>query len=71
MFISDSNGQIIVYGGTNINNAVSKPQLLILDTSKIPFTWILQPRADIIDPPLRSHTADIFGDYMIITFGKY
>ncbi|RHZ59341.1 hypothetical protein Glove_364g46 [Diversispora epigaea] len=67
------NDKIIVYGGI-INDAnATDPDLVVLDTNLLPFSW-LAPKVNTINSPpssLYGHSANIIGDYMIVTFGLF
>jgi hypothetical protein len=50
-----------------------QPNIIILDTQKTPFEWNVPLKISSTTgevPQLHSHTADVFGNYMIVAFGK-
>ncbi|RHZ77940.1 hypothetical protein Glove_168g42 [Diversispora epigaea] len=66
-------GYIIIFGGCSYYNGriirvgVS-PKLAALDTNKNPFVWTT--KSEVGAPPsIYGHTANLYNDYMIITFG--
>ena len=65
-------GKIIVYGGAKGTNTITAtPSLAVLDTSTSIYTWsIPTAQQQNSPPPLILHTADLYGDYMIIAFGQ-
>ncbi|GBB84331.1 hypothetical protein RclHR1_10950006 [Rhizophagus clarus] len=65
-------GKIIIYGGAKGPNLTTvTPSLAILDTSTTVYTWsIPQISSQFYPPPLMLHTADLFGNYMIIAYGN-
>ncbi|CAG8569489.1 16819_t:CDS:2 [Dentiscutata erythropus] len=67
--VLDSNGNIIVYGGSNVNNIRSTPDLIILNVAT--YKWSAPSiSSENAPPPLTYHTAAIFKDYMIISNGN-
>ncbi|CAG8446272.1 3610_t:CDS:2 [Acaulospora colombiana] len=67
------NGQIIIYGGENINFTPVTPNLAILNTSVTPYNWYIPTiNAGPYDPPLLAeHSATMYEDLMIIAFGIF
>ncbi|RHZ77942.1 hypothetical protein Glove_168g44 [Diversispora epigaea] len=69
-------GHIIIFGGISYSGGdvyiVSvSPKLATLDTNKNPFIWSIPYNSEINAPPsIYGHTADLYYDYMIITFGS-
>ncbi|RHZ81951.1 hypothetical protein Glove_116g44 [Diversispora epigaea] len=58
-------GNIILFGGYGTDS----PKLAILDTNKEIFEWKIPASSDS-SPFLYGHTANLYGNYMIVTFGK-
>ncbi|CAG8580331.1 10354_t:CDS:2 [Rhizophagus irregularis] len=65
-------GKIIIYGGAQGPNLITaSPSLAILDTSTSVYTWSVPTiSSQFSPPPLILHTADLYGDYMIVAFGN-
>ncbi|PKY54201.1 galactose oxidase [Rhizophagus irregularis] len=65
-------GKIIIYGGAQGPNLITaSPSLAILDTSTSVYTWSVPTiSSQFSPPPLILHTADLYGDYMIVAFGQ-
>ncbi|RHZ77938.1 hypothetical protein Glove_168g40 [Diversispora epigaea] len=67
-------GYIIIFGGISyssgaINIVGVSPKLAALDTNKNPFVWTT--KSEVGAPPsIYGHTANLYNDYMIITFGR-
>ncbi|RIB24761.1 hypothetical protein C2G38_2241834, partial [Gigaspora rosea] len=69
--VFDLNGNIIVYGGSNVDNKRSTPDLIILNVATSSFKWSAPSISpDNAPPPLTYHTAAIFKNYMIISNGN-
>ncbi|RHZ53553.1 hypothetical protein Glove_441g33 [Diversispora epigaea] len=68
-------GYIIILGGrtysaTNDDLKSVSPKLATLDTNKNPFEWSIPSNSVVNAPPsIYGHTANLYGDYMIVTFG--
>ncbi|RHZ52449.1 hypothetical protein Glove_461g40 [Diversispora epigaea] len=63
-------GYIIVFGGRTRNSSIVSPNLALLDTNKNPFEWYIPPNSKVNSPPpIWGHSADLYYDYMITTFG--
>ncbi|RHZ45765.1 hypothetical protein Glove_655g8 [Diversispora epigaea] len=64
-------GYIIIFGGSTYEIIASvSPKLAILDTNKDPFEWSTQSKSELNSPPsIYGHAANLYNDYMIITFG--
>ncbi|RHZ45759.1 hypothetical protein Glove_655g4 [Diversispora epigaea] len=68
-------GYIIIFGGCSYTPGSSdyssvSPKLAMLDTSKNPFEWSIPSNSEETSPPsIYGHTANLYNDYMIITFG--
>ncbi|RHZ53520.1 hypothetical protein Glove_441g84 [Diversispora epigaea] len=63
-------GNIIIFGGCTKNRSSVSPKLAILDTNKNPFEWSIPSNSEANSPPsVWGHTANLYYDYMIITFG--
>ncbi|KAF0526945.1 galactose oxidase [Gigaspora margarita] len=63
------NGSIIIYGGSTINITQVSPNLAVLDIN----TWewsIPNISQKNVPPSLVYHSATIFGNYMIVSFGQ-
>ncbi|RIA78695.1 hypothetical protein C1645_214939 [Glomus cerebriforme] len=67
--VSTSDGRVIVYGGV-LNTVPALPQLAVLDTSIIPYTWSAPTEVNPIGS-FSDHTAVMANNYMIFAFGKY
>ncbi|RIA94428.1 hypothetical protein C1645_760191 [Glomus cerebriforme] len=66
-----SDGRIIIYGGVKGNNSLAAmPQLAVLDTTTTSYTWSVPIISTQTVPLLAFHTADLYGDYMIVAFGN-
>ncbi|CAG8435909.1 6892_t:CDS:2 [Diversispora eburnea] len=65
------NDRIIVYGGIKDDTNATDPDLVVLDTKVLPFSWSA-PKVNIINSPplLYEHSANMIGDYMIVTFER-
>src|ERR1043166_2832053 len=65
-----SNGEIIIHGGGNIDDAQVTPDIAVLNTET--FEWTAPIISSNIGkvPSLKDHTADLVGNYMIVAFGK-
>ncbi|RHZ52408.1 hypothetical protein Glove_461g38 [Diversispora epigaea] len=63
-------GYIIVFGGRTRDYTIVSPNLALLDTNKDPFEWSI-PSSSVENspPPIWGHTANLYNDYMITTFG--
>jgi len=70
------NGQIVIYGGShqtvNFINVKSSPDLIVLDTQKTPYEFTVPNVSTNIGtyPSLVAHSANLFGNYMIVAFGN-
>ncbi|RHZ52436.1 hypothetical protein Glove_461g29 [Diversispora epigaea] len=68
-------GYIFIFGGstyaaTNASLASVSPILAMLDTNKNSFEWSIPSGSEENSPPsIYGHTANLYNDYMIITFG--
>ncbi|RHZ82475.1 hypothetical protein Glove_109g246 [Diversispora epigaea] len=68
-------GYIIIFGGstyatTDADLSSVNPKLAILNTNKNPFEWSIPSDSEINSPPsIYGHTANLYNDLMIITFG--
>ncbi|RHZ87084.1 hypothetical protein Glove_40g97 [Diversispora epigaea] len=61
---------IIIFGGRSINSTSVSPNLAILDTNKSPYEWSIPSSSKDNSPPsIYGHTANLYYNYMIITFG--
>ncbi|RHZ78027.1 hypothetical protein Glove_168g32 [Diversispora epigaea] len=71
-----SDGNIIILGGISYSNGSVvldgvRPKLATLDTNKNSFVWSIPSNSEVGAPPsIYGHTANLYNDYMIITFGK-
>jgi len=69
-------GKIIIYGGIKstgeFGDIKATPDLAVLNIQTIPFEWSVPKVSSNIGevPPLRGHTANLVGDYMIVAFGN-
>ncbi|RHZ53216.1 hypothetical protein Glove_444g20 [Diversispora epigaea] len=65
-----SNGHIIIFGGIKRDYTSVSPNLAILDTNKSPYHWSIPNISKFNSPPsIYGHSANLYFDYMIITFG--
>ncbi|RHZ52409.1 hypothetical protein Glove_461g37 [Diversispora epigaea] len=63
-------GYIIVFGGRTFNYTIVRPNLVLLDTNKSPFEWFIPSDSEVNSPPpIWGHTANLYNNYMITTFG--
>ncbi|RHZ53555.1 hypothetical protein Glove_441g31 [Diversispora epigaea] len=68
-------GYIIIFGGCTYSAASTSffsvsPKLATLDTNKDPFEWSIPSDSDVNSPPpIYGHAANLYNDFMIITFG--
>ncbi|CAB4442544.1 unnamed protein product [Rhizophagus irregularis] len=68
--------QIIIYGGTRTINNIDfnqvSPDVLVIDTKKDPFEITAPEVSTNIGkfPTLTAHSADLYGNYMIVAFGN-
>ncbi|RHZ52407.1 hypothetical protein Glove_461g39 [Diversispora epigaea] len=68
-------GYIIIFGGTTYAATIAgladvSPSLAMLDTNKNPFEWSIPSNSEVNSPPsIYGHSANLYNDYMIITFG--
>ncbi|CAG8466965.1 5722_t:CDS:10 [Acaulospora colombiana] len=64
-------GQIVIYGGTDVSFVLVTPELSMLNTSIIPYNWYSPiAQTDPNSPPsLAKHSATMYGDLMITAFG--
>ncbi|RHZ81952.1 hypothetical protein Glove_116g47 [Diversispora epigaea] len=62
-----TDGYIILYGGLGLDETTD-PKLAILDTNKEIYEWTI-PALSGSSPHLYGHTANLYGNYMIVTFG--
>ncbi|RHZ45757.1 hypothetical protein Glove_655g14 [Diversispora epigaea] len=63
-------GNIVIFGGCTIAFAGVSPNLAVLDTNKNPFEWSTPVISETNSPPsIMGHTANLYYDFMIITFG--
>ncbi|RHZ71073.1 hypothetical protein Glove_262g60 [Diversispora epigaea] len=63
-------GHIIIFGGCDLNYISVSPKLAILNTNKSPYEWSIPSSSEINSPPsIYGHTANLYYNYMIITFG--
>ncbi|CAG8773123.1 6684_t:CDS:2, partial [Dentiscutata erythropus] len=70
IFSSVLNGRIIIFGGCTFNNTGVSPKLAVLDTNKNPYEWSIPSSSNVNSPPsIYGHTANLYYNYMIITFG--
>ncbi len=70
-----NDGLIVIYGGGSGNGGqpvpASTPQLAVLDTNSAPYKWTAQQsNGTNVPPPLIFHSAELVGNYMVITFGN-
>ncbi|CAI2181951.1 5156_t:CDS:2 [Funneliformis geosporum] len=66
-----SDDKIIIYGGANRANSIKAvPDLFVLNMENEQFEYIVPPVYGQLPPSLSAHTADLFENYMIITFGN-
>ncbi|RHZ87193.1 hypothetical protein Glove_40g165 [Diversispora epigaea] len=65
-------GYIIIFGGSKTNGGINvSPRLAILDTNKSPYEWSIPSSSKVNSPPsIYGHTANLYNNYMIITFGQ-
>ncbi|RHZ47268.1 hypothetical protein Glove_586g9 [Diversispora epigaea] len=63
-----TDGYIILFGGYGRNKKIVSPMLAILDTNKDIYEWTIPSSSDS-SPCLYAHTANLYGNYMIVTFG--
>ncbi|RHZ47270.1 hypothetical protein Glove_586g7 [Diversispora epigaea] len=64
-----TDGYIILFGGVGRNNTPVSTKLAILDTNKDIYEWTIPSSSDS-SPHLYAHTANLYGNYMIVTFGR-
>ncbi|KAF0548096.1 galactose oxidase [Gigaspora margarita] len=64
-------GEIIIYGGSLLNDTLTSatPYIAKLDTSS--WMWSIPNVSQINSPQLSYHSATLYRDYMIIAFGNY
>ncbi|RHZ71085.1 hypothetical protein Glove_262g58 [Diversispora epigaea] len=63
-------GYIIIFGGRTNSFASVSPKLAVLDTNKSPYEWSIPSGSKVNSPPfIYGHTANLYYNYMIITFG--
>ncbi|RHZ89482.1 hypothetical protein Glove_13g200 [Diversispora epigaea] len=63
-------GRIIVFGGCAFNFTGVNPNLAVLDTTKNPYEWSIPSISKDNSPQsLYGHSANLYYNYMIITFG--
>ncbi|RHZ71080.1 hypothetical protein Glove_262g56 [Diversispora epigaea] len=63
-------GYIIIFGGYSLNSTRVSPKLAVLDTNKSPYDWSIPSSSEVNPPPsIYGHTANLYYNYMIITFG--
>ncbi|RHZ51612.1 hypothetical protein Glove_476g64 [Diversispora epigaea] len=56
--------------GCTINLTSVSSKLATLNTNKNPFEWSIPSNSEVNSPPsIYGHTANLYNDYMIITFG--
>ncbi|RHZ81949.1 hypothetical protein Glove_116g49 [Diversispora epigaea] len=63
-----TDGYIILFGGF-AHSIPASPKLAILDTNKDIYEWKI-PASSNSSPFLYGHTANLYGNYMIVTFGR-
>ncbi|CAI2192595.1 1448_t:CDS:2 [Funneliformis geosporum] len=62
-------GKILIYGGTKgLDLMQVAPNLIVLNTETEKFEFMVPPVNGQLPPSLTAHTADIFGNYMILAF---
>ncbi|RHZ86378.1 hypothetical protein Glove_51g90 [Diversispora epigaea] len=63
-------GYIIIFGGCTKSFYSVSPNLALLDTNKSPYEWSIPSNSKANSPPsIYSHSANLYFNYMIITFG--
>ncbi|RHZ54986.1 hypothetical protein Glove_421g123 [Diversispora epigaea] len=63
-------GYIIIFGGRSNSFASVSPKLAVLNTNKSPYEWSIPSGSKVNSPPsIYGHTANLYNNYMIITFG--
>nr|CAG8481668.1 2017_t:CDS:10 [Entrophospora candida] len=62
-------GKVIIYGGANMSEAMSKPAMVLLDTNSSSYSWSIPKIPPNPPPPLMRHSANLVGNYMIVAFG--
>ncbi|RHZ81956.1 hypothetical protein Glove_116g43 [Diversispora epigaea] len=67
-----SEGHIIIYGGCYGDSHLQVvPNTVILNTQVTPYEWLIPNISSKNSPPsLRGHTADLYKNFMIISFGE-
>ncbi|KAF0352339.1 galactose oxidase [Gigaspora margarita] len=64
-------GNIITYGGCRIDDLRSKPDLVVLKVTTIPFQWFAPSiPTENAPPPLTCHVAAIIENCMVISYGN-
>ncbi|RHZ52661.1 hypothetical protein Glove_459g12 [Diversispora epigaea] len=64
-------GNIIIFGGCTIDFTSVSPKLAVLDTNKSPYKWTIPIDSEFNSPPsIHGHSANLYFNYMIITFGN-
>ncbi|RHZ89564.1 hypothetical protein Glove_13g197 [Diversispora epigaea] len=63
-------GRIIIFGGCTYDFTGVSPNLAVLDTTKNPYEWSIPSNSKVNLPPsIYGHTANLYYNYMIVTFG--
>ncbi|RHZ89569.1 hypothetical protein Glove_13g204 [Diversispora epigaea] len=63
-------GRIIIFGGCTYDFTSVSPNLAVLDTTKNPYEWSIPSNSKVNPPPsIYGHTANLYYNYMIVTFG--
>ncbi|RHZ69937.1 hypothetical protein Glove_276g6 [Diversispora epigaea] len=64
-------GNIIIFGGCTFGYSRVMPNLALLNTSKYPYEWSIPSNSNVnsTPPSIYGHTANLYYNYMIITFG--
>ncbi|RHZ71072.1 hypothetical protein Glove_262g66 [Diversispora epigaea] len=62
-------GRIIIFGGCTLNLSSVNPKLAVLDTNKSPYEWSIPSSFQVNSPSIYGHTANLYNNHMIITFG--
>ncbi|CAJ0912358.1 15760_t:CDS:2, partial [Entrophospora sp. SA101] len=62
-------GKVIIYGGANMSDAMSRPAMVLLDTNSSSYSWSIPKIPPNSPPPLMRHSANLVGNYMIVAFG--
>ncbi|CAJ0845082.1 6944_t:CDS:2 [Entrophospora sp. SA101] len=63
-------GKVIIYGGANMSDAMSRPAMVLLDTNSSSYSWSIPKIPPNSPPPLMRHSANLVGNYMIVAFGS-